>query len=159
MNSDITFECENVVFNFRVATVIKNGDKILVQKDNRVSHVTLPGGRCSLGEDTTETSVREFKEETGINCLFVKSLGMIENFFVSSFNGKKYHEILMINEIKFVDHNLYSMKEIPNIEEKKKEHLKFIWMTQEELKNSNFKPEIILEIINNDGFTHLINKD
>ena len=88
MNSDITFECENMVFNFRVATIIKNGDKILVQKDDRVSHVTLPGGRCSLGEDTTETSVREFKEETDINCLFVKSLGMIENFFVSSFNGK-----------------------------------------------------------------------
>ena len=65
----------------------------------------------------------------------------------------------MINEIKFVDHNLYSMKEIPNIEKKKKEHLKFIWMTQEELKKSNFKPEIILEIINNDGFSHLINKD
>ena len=103
--------------------------------------------------------MREFKEETGINCSFVKSLGMIENFFVSSFNGKKYQEILMINEIKFVDHNLYSMKEIPNIEEKKKEHLKFIWMTQEELKNLNFKPEIIFEIINNDSFTHLINKD
>lgn len=68
--------------------VIRNGNKILVQKDDRAKHLTLPGGRCSLGENSVETALREFKEETGIDTRFKNGIGIVENFFTSSFTEK-----------------------------------------------------------------------
>lgn len=158
MNNDINFEKNNIVFNYRVAIVIKKEDKILVQQDGRVHHYTLPGGRCELDEDSIHAAIREFKEETGIDIELKKKIGIIENFFTSSFNDKKYHEILMIYEFIFNDENIYNQKEILNIEEKKKEHLTYIWMSIDELKNSNFKPEIIPDMIKNNEFEHYIFK-
>ncbi len=156
MNNDVQFEKNNIVFNYRVAIVIRNGEKILIQKDDRASHYTLPGGRCELGENSINTGMREFKEETGIDITLKKKVGMIENFFVSSFNGKNYHEILMIHEYKFNDYNLYNKSSIANIEEKKKEHLTYIWLSVDELKKANFKPEVILDMIKKDEFQHYI---
>ncbi len=156
MKNDVQFEKNDMIFNYRVAIIIKNDGKILVQKDDRASHYTLPGGRCELGENSINTGIREFKEETGINISLKKKVGMIENFFVSSFNGKKYHEILMIHEYELNDRNLYNQSSIANIEEKKKAHLTYIWLSIDELKNANFKPEVILDMIKKDEFQHYI---
>ena len=159
MNKDIVINNDDFVFNFRVASVIRNKDKILVQVNKKAGHLTLPGGRCKFNEDTINTSIREFREETGIDTLFVKSLGIIENFFVSSFYNKKYHEILMVNEIKFKDNSNYLLDEIPNIESKKQDHIKYIWMSIDELKDLNFKPEVLLDVLESKEFVHLINRD
>lgn len=159
MNQDIVINNADFVFNFRVSSVIKNKDKILVQVDNRVSHLTLPGGRCEINEDTTSTSIREFREETGIDTLFVKSLGLIENFFISLFNNKKYHELLMVNEIKFKDNSNYLLNEILNIEINKQDHIKYIWKSIDELKELDFRPKVLLEVLKSNEFVHLINRD
>ncbi len=98
-------------------------------------------------------------EETGIETECIKSLGMIENFFVSSFNGKKYHEILIIQELKFKDPNNYKIEIINNIEEKKKDFLTYSWIAVDDLKRSNFKPDIINNIVNSHEFIHYINKE
>ena len=159
MNNDITFERNEIVFNYRVAIVIKNDNKVLIQKDKRVMHITLPGGRCELGESSADTAVREFMEETGIETESIKGLGMIENFFVSSFNAKKYHEILLIQELKFKDFNDYKKNIINNIEEKKKDFVTYEWLEIDKLKENNFKPEIVIDIINKNEFVHYINKE
>lgn len=156
MKNDIQFEKNDMIFNYRIAIIIKHEEKVLVQKDDRASHYTLPGGRCELGENSINTGIREFKEETGIDITLKKKVGMIENFFISSFNGKKYHEILIIHEYEFNDRNLYNIASIANIEEKKKDHLTYIWLSIDELKNANFKPEIILDMIKKDEFQHYI---
>lgn len=158
-NNDIQFEKNDKIFNYRVAIVIKNGNKILVQRDKRAKHLTLPGGRCELGESSSDTAYREFLEETGIKTDYVKGIGMIENFFVSSFNGKNYHEILLINELKFQDINYYNKSIINNIEEKKKDFIEYFWEDIDELKNEDFKPSLILDMINQNKFVHYINKD
>lgn len=159
MNDDIKIKNENINFNYRVAIIIKNKNKILVQKDNRVIHYTLPGGRCKLGESSANTAIRELKEETGIDSKFVRGVGLIENFFVSSFTGNKTHEILIIDELKFIDKNNYNKTIIYNIEDhkNKKNHLTYVWKDIEELKKINFKPEIVLDIVNNNSFQHHIN--
>ena len=159
MNSDIKFEQDEMVFNYRVAIVIKNNDKILIQKDNRTNHYTLPGGRCKLGESSINTAIREFKEETGLDISFKKEIGIIENFFTSSFNHKKYHEILIIHELEFNNKDLYKEEVIYNIEDNKKEHLTYIWLNIKDLKNSNFKPEKLLDIIEKNNFEHYINRE
>lgn len=159
MNKDIVINNDDFVFNFRISSVIRNKDKILVQVNKKAGHLTLPRGRCEINEDTTSTSIREFKEETGIDTLFVKSLSIIENFFVSSFYNKKFHEILMVNEVKFKDKSNYLLDEIVNIESKKQNDIKFIWMSIDELKDLNFKPKVLFKVIESKEFVHLINKD
>ncbi len=159
MNNDITFEINKKVFNYRVAIVIKNDNKVLIQKDTRAKHITLPGGRCELGESSADTAIREFMEETGIETESIKGLGMIENFFISSFNEKKYHEILLIQELKFKNMNEYKKNSINNIEEKKKDFLTYEWLEIDKLKENNFKPEIVIDIINKSEFIHYINKE
>ena len=159
VHDDIQFEKNDYMFNYRVAIVVKKDNKILIQRDTRAKHITLPGGRCELGESTADTAIREFKEETGIDTEIVKGLGMIENFFTSSFNGKKYHEILMIQEVKMIDKELYNKNVINNIEEKKKDFLTYEWLEIDKLKENNFKPEIIVNIIKSNYFIHYINKE
>lgn len=159
MNNDITFEKDDYIFNYRVASVIRNNDKVLIQRNSKTKHITLPGGRCELGESTEETAIREFKEETGLDTEIVKGLGMIENFFISSFNGKKYHEILVVQELKIKDSKIYNDTIIKNIEDDKKDSLINEWMDINSLKENNFKPEIIETILTSKSFIHIINKE
>lgn len=155
---DINFEKDNIVFNYRIAIIIRHNNKILVQKDIRTSHYTLPGGRNKLEESSIECAIREFKEETNIDTTYVKSIGLIENFFTSSFNNKKYHELLIIHELKFNNTNLYNSS-ISNVEDKNKDSLHYLWFTKEDLKKLDFKPKIVLDIIDSNTFQHLINID
>lgn len=159
MNNDITYEQNGMTFNYRIAIVIRNGNKILVQKDDRSEHLTLPGGRCSLGESSVETALREFKEETGIDTKFKNGVGIVENFFTSSFTGKRTHEILIINELEFIDDSCYKKEIINNIEEKKDKfkHLTYIWIDVNELKKVEFHPEQVLDMLDKNEFQHIIN--
>ncbi len=159
MNNDITYEQNGIIFNYRVAIVIRNGNKILVQKDDRRNHLTLPGGRCSLGESSLKTSIREFMKETGINTKFKRDVGIIENFFTSSFTGKKIHEILIINELEFLEKYYYQKEIINNIEKKKDKykHLKYIWLDINELRKMKFEPNKILDMLDKNEFQHIIN--
>ena len=77
VDNDIQFEKNGMVFNYRISIIIRKENKILVQKDTRVTHLALPGGRCELGESSSETATREFLEETGIKATFVKELGLV----------------------------------------------------------------------------------
>lgn len=154
---NINFEKNNIIFNYRVGIIIRYNDKILVQKDKKVDYYTIPGGRCELNETSTFTAIREFKEETGIDTELVRPMGMIENFFYSNFVNKNYHEILIIHELKFKDNNYYNLKEIHNIEEKHKDNVIYEWISINEL--SNFKPKIILSMLDNKEFSYYINKD
>ena len=159
MDSDICFEKNNMVFNYRVAGVIKKNDKLLVQKSTKVKHATFLGGRCNLGEDSKKTIIREIKEETGFDVKIVKEIGMIENFFTSSYDGRKYHEILVIYELEFLDKKVYDLDQINSIEGNKSKYLNFVWMSIDDLKKSSFHPLVLLDIINNKNFAHLINYD
>ncbi len=151
---DINFTIDTEVFNYRVGAVIKKDNKILVQKDEGSDYYTLIGGRCKLGESSVEAILREFREETGLNAEFVKTLGILENFFNSNYNHKNYHEILIINEIK-IDKSI-DIHNIKNIEGKDEIYK---WLSIDELKTSKFLPEVVLDIIDGNKLVHIINKD
>lgn len=159
MNNDINFEKNATVFNYRVAVIIRNKEKILVQIDNQLPYYFLAGGRCQLREPSTKAAQREFKEETGLDTILKKEIGMIENFFISNFNGKNYHEILLIHELELVDKNMYNTDIIHCIEEAKKGHVIYQWMDINELKQEDFRPKIILDMLNSNEFIHKINID
>lgn len=149
---DINFNIKTEVFNYRVGIVIRKDDKILVQKDGPSDYYTFIGGRVKLGESSIEASIREFREETGTLAKYVKTLGIVENFFKSNYNNKNYHEILIINELE-IDTEIEDIKNIEGKDEIYK------WLSIDELKNAKFLPEIVLDIINNNNLVHVINKD
>jgi len=152
---DIHFELENSVFNYRVASIIRNNDKILVSKNSDKAYLSLIGGRAKIGESSIEAILREVYEETSFKAKHIKSLGMIENFYISRYSDKPYHEILIIHELEFNDKSIYEQKEITNLEDGGT----FIWKSIKELKEENFKPGVILEHLEQTQFFHLINKD
>ena len=65
---DISFKNERLgyKFNYRVAALIFNKDKVLLQKAEDNDSYFLLGGRVQFGEDTTEAIKREVYEETGV---------------------------------------------------------------------------------------------
>jgi len=74
--------------------VIKD-NKVLLSKQFGDSY-DLPGGGVDLGEDPKAAVVREVKEETGIDAIDPKNLGVENSFFHSAHGNKKsYHSILM----------------------------------------------------------------
>ena len=159
MNNNVNFEKNNYVFNYRVAAVIKKEDKILVQEQKNVKYFSLPGGRCEMGEDSITTMKREIKEELGLDITIIKPTAIIENFFKSSYNGKNYHEMLIVYDVSFNDKEIYKNEIINNIEETKKDDVICVWKSLEELSNSDFKPKVLLNFIKSDKFVHYINKD
>ena len=157
VNNNINFEKNEIVFNYRVACIIKKNNKILVQSNSKANYLSLPGGRCEFGENSINAIKREIMEEMGYETSLVKEIGIIENFFTSSFNKKRYHEILFLYELKFNNKEVYNMDTISTIEENKKECVKYNWIEIENLKPETFKPYVAIKIINSDNFTHIIN--
>ena len=152
---DINFKEEGYTFNFRVAALIRNGNKILVEQNKQVDYYGLPGGRCKLGEDSISAIIREMLEETREEMEYVRSVGILENFFISRYTHSPYHEILMIHELKFKNKDTYKKDNIINLEEKKDG--KFYWKEIDEL--NKCKPEIVFKHLNDTEFFHMINND
>ncbi len=159
MSNDINFLKNDIIFNYRVAAIIRYNDKILVQKDTMAPYYSLIGGRCKIEESSIEAILREFKEETGLDATLIKPIAIIENFFTLAFNQKKFHEILIIHELKLKDENLYKQNIIHTTEESKKDRITYHWMSISDLKKESFKPEIVLDILDSQEFKHIINKD
>ena len=63
MNDDITFILDGIKFNCRVATIIRNDDKVLLHKNINDDFYALPGGRIKSGEDSETALSREFTEK------------------------------------------------------------------------------------------------
>lgn len=152
---DINFKEEGYTFNFRVAALIRNGNKILVEQNKQVDYYGLPGGRCKLGEDSISAIIREMLEETGEEMEYVRSVGILENFFISRYTNSPYHEILLIHELKFKNKDTYKKDNIINLEEKKDG--KFYWKEIDEL--NKCKSEIVFKHLNDTEFFHMINND
>lgn len=154
---DVSVMIENVKFNYRVATIIRNGDKILLHKSKKDDFFAIPGGRIMIGEDSETALKREFFEEMGTNIFIKKYLGTIENFF--EYNGKNYHELMIVYEAEFEkESDKYNMDKIVGLEENGK--IEFIWKTIDQIKELDLKPKFLKDsLINVKDIFHLINKN
>ena len=63
---DISYNCENQKFNYRVCAMIIAENKILAMHDERSPYFYLPGGRVKMGETAEQAVVREVQEELGV---------------------------------------------------------------------------------------------
>ena len=152
---DINFKEGNYTFNLRVAALIKNEGKILVEQNTDVDYYSLVGGRCHLGEDSISALKREILEETGEEVEYIRTVGILENFFTSRYANSPYHEILIIHEMKFKNNQMYLEDKIINKEEPRK--AKFYWKEIDEL--NKCKTKIVFKHLNDSKIFHFINKD
>ena len=143
---DINFKEEEFTFNYRVAALIRYQDKLLVEKNIEVEHYGLIGGRCKLGEDSITALQREVLEETNEETEYVRTVGILENFFTSRYTNSPYHEILIIHELKFKNPEVYKETSIINLEEKKLQQLKV-------------EPSIVFKHLEDQSIFHFINKN
>jgi len=152
---DISVMIDNIKFNYRVATIIKNNNKILLHKSKEDNFYAIPGGRIMIGETSENALKREFIEEIGAKITIKNFLGTVENFF--EYNGKKYHELMLVYESTFDSNsNFYKEERIIGLEEDGK--IEFIWKTIDEIKQLDLRPLFLKEnIISNTQITHLIN--
>ena len=150
---DIVFTEDNNKFNYRVAALIIQNNKLLLQTCPNEDFYALVGGRVSLFEDSKTAIIRECKEEIGIDITNPQLIDVIENFFV--YNNKKYHELLFIYKV-VLDDNIYIKDGMKTID---KDNNYNYWKDFKEIKNLNIKPILIKDIYLNKDLKHHINKE
>jgi len=88
---DLTLEVsEGARFSVRAAVLLVEAGRVLLQGDERMSFLVLPGGRCRVGESSRQAADRELREELGPVARVDRLLWIVENFF--ELDGCVYHE-------------------------------------------------------------------
>lgn len=157
---DIRIDDECGKFKFRVCGILQHNDKYLTVKINNNKFYCLPGGHVELDEDTDSAVLREMHEELGYPIKIKKLISVNQNFFKTS-TGKPFHEIGFyyiceaVNEAD-VCPNDYVREELDKGELK---NLEFKWFTKDELKHIDFKPEFIVNCLDNQTPTIDITRD
>lgn len=154
---DITIDVEDYKLNVRAAGVIIHNNKILVHKNVNSDHYALVGGRIEIGENSVDTIKREIKEELGKDIEITGYISTIENFF--EMKGSKYHEIMFVYKVEFVDEKDKEIEyTLENIEGK--DYLKYEWLALDKIEQYPLWPKAIREVLKENKFpVHKINND
>lgn len=101
MGRDIIFKTNEYVFSYRVAGVLLQNEKVLLQKIENDTCYAIPGGHVSLGETNKETLVREFKEEINVD-INVGSLKWVGELFFP-WGEKSCHQICLFYNVSLTE--------------------------------------------------------
>ncbi len=154
---DITIDIEDYKLNIRAAGVIIHNGKMLVHKNINDDHYAIIGGRVEIGENSADTIKREIKEEIGKEIEITGYIATIENFF--EMKGSKYHEILFVHKVEFVNEEdkkiEYTMKNLEG-----KDYLQYEWIELDKINQYPLLPAAMKEILREKEFpVHKIIKD
>lgn len=149
MDKDVVIKDGEYKFNYRVAAVFVNGDKVLLQSTAEDDYLALPGGRVKYNETTIDALKREMKEELGVTLKDSEMtlIHVAENFF--GHKDKRFHELLFVYRIN-------------NKEVNKQEEIKVIdketainkWYFIDSLKDMDVRPRIIIDSIKTKRIIH-----
>jgi ADP-ribose pyrophosphatase YjhB (NUDIX family) len=78
---DILFRADDYIFSYRVAGILVNDGKVLLQKPNNANEYAFPGGHVAFGETHAETLTREWREEIGVDIVVGELKWVEENIF------------------------------------------------------------------------------
>ena len=78
-------------FDCRAAALLIEGNRVLLQRDERDDFWTLPGGRVEFGEPAARALARELREELREEIEVGALAWVVENFFTHA--GERHHEI------------------------------------------------------------------
>jgi ADP-ribose pyrophosphatase YjhB (NUDIX family) len=155
---DWLFKGENYICNFRSVGVLIRNNKILVQRDKDGSEYALPGGHVKIGESSSDSIIREYKEETGADIICERLIWAEECFW--EWNKKKtstiafYYLISLCNNTDIPDNgDFVSQKDNCNVV--------LGWVPFEELEELTIYPSFLKEKINDIGnsIEHFITRE
>ena len=90
---DILFHTGDAVFSYRVAGVLAEDGRVLLQRAQGDEGYAFPGGHVAFGETNAETLAREFREETGVDIAVGPLMWVGEIFF--PWRGQPCHQICL----------------------------------------------------------------
>ena len=154
---DITIDVDDYKLNVRAAGVMTHNGKVLVHRNVNSDHYALIGGRVEIGENSEDTIKREIKEELGKKIEITGYISTIENFFEAK--GSKYHEIMFVHKIEFVNEEDkkidYVMKNIEG-----KDYLQYEWIELDRIEEYTLLPKVLKEVLKENKFPiHKINDE
>jgi ADP-ribose pyrophosphatase YjhB (NUDIX family) len=114
--------------------VITKNDEILLCKTKNSDFYFLPGGHVEFGETASAALARELKEELNVETVSADFMGALENLYQQ--NGREFHE-----------YNFIFRAEIAGEINVTEPHIQFEWRKVAELKDLNFKPELMKTVI------------
>jgi len=116
--------------------VIEKEGKFLLCRNKKRENWYFPGGHIEEGESAPEALMREIKEELGEGNEVVRFIGASENKFETE--SGVTHEINLIFEVTLFENGTQKSLE---------DHLEFIWLTREELRDAVVFPASLRDAI------------
>lgn len=158
MGKDIRIMIGDIKFSARAVGVIKKNNKILFQQRVGDDYWALPGGAIETLERSKDVVVRELEEEIGLkNVKVIRPLWFVENFF--KLQGVIWHQYIIGHLIDIFDEKIINKDIIKGIEKNK--NIIYKWISIEDIKNSNIKPNYLKEKLINmkEDFEHIEEED
>lgn len=154
---DIDIKTENLKFKFRVCGILQASDKFLAIRMDNNPFFCLPGGHVEIGEDTITAVQREMNEELGFEVQVEKLVTIIESFYKTTKNIS-CHELGYYYLVKAKNEKAINTQDYEKIENDKGKlkHLDFKWFTLNELKQIDFRPKEILDLLSSDTLSNII---
>ena len=150
MSEDIRIKNDKFSFHYRVAGLIEQNEKFLIQKIDGYDYYILPGWHVKLGESSEAAIRREILEEVGCDIKSSKLFCVHENFYMK--NGVLEHFIenyFLINPESELNNNNWSVQEN---DDGRIFNYNFYWLSTDEIKNIDLKPTAIKELIINNKY-------
>ena len=150
MSQDILFTTDNYIFSYRVAGILKRNGKILLQKPLKDKGYSIPGGHVAFGELSSETLIREFKEEIKADIKIERLVMVGESFW--PWGSKPCQQISFYYEISLHDENQIPLEgSFPTYDDFGiiRNDLEFTWIDLNDINNlvvypTNIKEELKL---------------
>jgi ADP-ribose pyrophosphatase YjhB (NUDIX family) len=99
--SDLLFRTPEGVFSYRVAGVLIQNGRVLLQRPPDDPGYAFPGGHVAFGETGEQALAREFREETGLEIRPTRMLWIGENFF--PWGQRQCHQICLYYQVEPLD--------------------------------------------------------
>jgi 8-oxo-dGTP pyrophosphatase MutT (NUDIX family) len=141
MRHIIRLEQDGRVFNFRVASVILHGGRVLMHRAEGETFWTLPGGRVELHENAALSLEREMLEELGVEVRVERLLWVVENFF--KYLGKQFYELGFYFLVALPDDSPLTSRQAPFYGDEEGLILTFQWFPLEELGKLSILPSFL----------------
>lgn len=156
---DIDLKTNDGDFKLRVCGIIINDNKVLVEKSQKHDMYALPGGHVEFGELTSETIIREVKEEIKIDTKINRLFCINENIFM--YDNKLNNEIGYYYILDPISDYSKEDFETNEIDKGKYKNHTFVWLPLKDLLNYPLFPkEVIKElVVNPNSSNNIITND
>ena len=159
MSRDILFKTEDHVFSYRVAGILVENGKILLQRDIYGNHAVV-GGHVSFMELTKDPLVRACMEDLHGKIGVDDLLAVNENFFMWS--DKPCHQVHFYYAVHLEDETFFREGVVSGYDEldDMRVDLDYLWGPLEELKNLSVYPREIETLLEKrEGILHFVSSE